>query len=381
MRGRDTFGVSKAFVKSVHGEIGCINCHKGTNVNDKDKAHKGMVKDPSKKNGSGVCGECHSGIAASYKNSMHNRLNGIADIVATIIKPHKMANTLLPAAWGLDCSNCHATCGSCHVAWPTVAKGGLLNRHEFMKIPPMDKTCYACHGSRFAGEYMGKLGATADVHYEKGQMSCVACHKAGELHNTEPKGVNRYYAVKTVRCTQCHPNAGKPGLSKIAMHNAHKAGTVACAVCHANKYFNCTNCHVSLDFKQAGKKPTVIFPSNPLFTFKIGRNIDRSPANPYEYNLVRHTPMKKDSMASFRYFQAVLTGKPGPKDLVSNYDALPTWNSASIHSIQLDTPQNRSCNACHGHKELFLTKADLAPGYPAADLKIIVKKIPAKIKR
>ncbi|VAW39718.1 hypothetical protein MNBD_DELTA04-787 [hydrothermal vent metagenome] len=381
MRGRDTYGVSKDFVNSVHGEIGCINCHKGQNVSDKDKAHKGLVKDPSEKNGSGVCGECHDGIAASYKNSMHYKLNGIMDIVGTITKPHKMGDTLLPAAWGLDCANCHASCGSCHVAWPAVAEGGLLNRHQFMKTPPMDKTCYACHGSRFAGEYMGKLGATADVHYEKGQMSCVDCHKAAELHKTEPKGVNRYYAVKTVRCTQCHPDAAKPGRSKIAMHNAHKAGTVACAVCHANKYFNCANCHVSLDFKQAGKNPKVIFPSDPLFTFKIGRNIDRGPNNPYEYNLVRHTPMKKDSLASFRYFQAVLKGAPGPKDLVSNYDALPTWNSASIHSIQLDTPQNRSCNACHGHKELFLTKADLAPGDPAANLKVIVKKIPAKIKR
>jgi thiosulfate/3-mercaptopyruvate sulfurtransferase len=245
----------------------------------------------------------------------------------------------------------------------------------------MDKTCYACHGSRFAGEYMGKLGATADVHYEKGQMVCTDCHKAGELHETQPKSADRYYAVKTVRCVQCHPDAAKSGSSKIAMHNAHPAGTLACAVCHANKYFNCTNCHVSLDFKQAGQKPTVIFPSDPLFTFKIGRNIDRSPANPYKYNLVRHTPALKNTLASFRYFQAVLKGAPGPKDLIANYDALPTWNSASVHSIQLRTPQNQTCNSCHGHKELFLTQSDLTSKDPAANEKIIVRKIPPPIKR
>jgi len=310
---------------------------------------------------------------------MHYKLNGILDIVGTITSPHKMEDTLLPAAWALDCADCHASCGSCHVAWPAVAKGGLLDRHRFQKTPPMEKTCYACHGSRFAGEYMGRLGNTADVHYEKGQMVCTDCHKGEQLHNTQPAGVKRYYATETVRCEQCHPDT-KPGRSKIAMHNAHKEGTLACAVCHANEYFNCANCHVSLDVKEEGKIK-VIFPSSPLFTFKIGKNIDISPGNPYKYNLVRHTPMKKDSLASFTYFQAVIKGAPGPKDLVSNYDALPTWNSASVHSIQRRTKQNSSCNACHGHKELFLTKDDLKPDDPAANQKVIVEKIPAKIKQ
>jgi len=155
---------------------------------------------------------------------------------------------------------------------------------------------------------------------------------------------------------------------------------LGCAVCHANEYFNCTNCHVSLDIKEAGKIK-VIFPSDPLFTFKIGKNIDITPNNPYKYNLVRHSPMKKDSLASLRSFQDVLTGKPGPEDLISNYDALPTWNSASVHNIQRHTKQNSSCNACHGHKELFLTKDDLVPEDPKANQKIIFDKIPGKIKK
>jgi len=380
VRGRDTFGVAKDFVESVHGEIGCISCHKGQNVDDKDEAHKEMVKDPSEEGGGGVCRECHEDITSTYKDAMHYKLTGILDIVGTITSPHKMEDTLLPEAWELDCADCHASCGSCHVAWPAVAKGGLLDRHRFKKTPPMDKTCYGCHGSRFAGEYMGKLGATADVHYEKGQMVCTDCHTADHLHNTQPKGVKRYYATKTVRCEGCHPDAAKSGKSKIAMHNAHPDGTLACAVCHSNTYFNCKNCHVSLDIKKPGQIK-VIFPTEPLYTFKIGTNIDRSPENPYKYNLVRHTPMKKDSLASLRYFQAVLKGAPGPKDLVANYDALPTWNSASVHSIQRRTKQNSSCNACHGHKELFLTEADLAKDEPTANQKIIVKKIPSEIKK
>jgi thiosulfate/3-mercaptopyruvate sulfurtransferase len=379
VRGRDTYGVDKEFVDSDHGQIGCINCHKGQNVADKDKAHKEMVKDPSEEGGGGVCKECHDDITSTYKDAMHYKLTGILDIVGTITSPHKMEDTLLPAAWDLDCADCHASCGSCHVAWPAVAKGGLLNRHRFQKKPPMDKTCYACHGSRFAGEYMGKLTPVPDVHYAKLQMECVDCHTGEQLHHTKPDGVKRYYATETPRCEQCHPDA-ESGNSRVAMHNVHPKDTLACTVCHANEYFNCTNCHVSLDVKQPGQIK-VIFPSAPLVTFKIGTNIDRSSGNPYKYNLVRHTPMKKDSLASLRYFQAVIKGAPGPEDLVANYDALPTWNSASVHNIQRQTKQNSSCNACHGHKELFLTKDDLEPDEPAANQKIIVDKIPAEIKK
>ncbi|OIP51500.1 MAG: hypothetical protein COX17_06315 [Deltaproteobacteria bacterium CG23_combo_of_CG06-09_8_20_14_all_60_8] len=367
------------FVESNHGKIGCITCHKGTNVFNEEKAHKDLIKDPSDEGGGGVCKDCHDDISSTFKNSMHYTLKGIADITGTISQPHKMEETLLPAAWKLDCAECHTSCGSCHVAWPEVAKGGLLDRHLFQKTPPMEKTCYACHGSRFAGEYMGLLGKTADVHYEKVQMVCVDCHKGDQLHNTKPETSKRYYDTETSRCEGCHPDS-KAGSSKTAMHKAHPEGTLGCAVCHANEYFNCTNCHVSLDIKEAGKIK-VIFPSDPLFTFKIGKNIDITPNNPYKYNLVRHSPMKKDSLASLRSFQDVLTGKPGPEDLISNYDALPTWNSASVHNIQRHTKQNSSCNACHGHKELFLTKDDLVPEDPKANQKIIFDKIPGKIKK
>jgi hypothetical protein len=379
VRGRDTYGVDKEFIDSSHGSIGCVNCHKGNNVADRKKAHEGIIKDPSEEDGGGTCRQCHGDITSTYKNAMHYDLTGIKDIVGTIISPHQMGDTLLPAAWKLDCADCHASCGGCHVAWPEVAKGGLLARHRFQKTPPMEKTCYACHGSRYAGEFMGLLGPSADIHYEKYQMVCTDCHTGTQLHNTKPEGVKRHYATETPRCEQCHPNA-VPGESEVAMHNAHGKDELACTLCHATEYFNCVNCHVSLDVKQAGKI-RVIFPSDPLQTFKIGVNIDRSPGNPYKYNMVRHTPMKKDSLASLRYFQAVLTGEPGPEDLIASYDDLPTWNSASVHTIQRKTKQNRSCNSCHGNKQIFLTKDDLMPGDPKANLKVIVNKIPPRIKQ
>ncbi len=94
MRGRDTYGVDKEFVDSAHGKVGCINCHKGKNVADREKAHEGLVKDPSEEDGGGACRQCHENIISTYKNAMHYNLTGIKDIVGAIISPHRMKDTL-----------------------------------------------------------------------------------------------------------------------------------------------------------------------------------------------------------------------------------------------------------------------------------------------
>ena len=39
------------------------------------------------------------------------------------------------------------------------------------------------------------------------------------------------------------------------------------------------------------------------------------------------------------------------------YASEPTWRLATPHNIQKNTSQNASCDACHGHEELFLTPA------------------------
>ncbi len=372
--------MAEDFLDSVHGQLGCMYCHKGRDVNDQEEAHEGLIKDPSEKDGSGICRQCHEKIASTYKDSMHYTLNGILAITSTIVSPHEMKDTLVPDVMDLHCADCHASCGSCHVSRPRVAEAGLLDRHRFQKTPPMDKTCYACHDFSYAGEYKGELGDTADVHYEKLQMACTDCHTGKQLHNTRPEGVRRHYATVTTRCEDCHPEAAEPESSGIAMHNAHPENTLACTVCHSTEYFNCQGCHISLDVKETGGIG-VIFSSDPLMTFKIGKNIDRGPNNPYKYNLVRHCPMKKDTMASLRYFQKVLKGQEGPGNLVANYDALPTWNSANPHNIRKKTRQNSSCNSCHGRKDLFLTEDDLNSDEPAANMKIIVEDIPARVKK
>ena len=74
-------------------------------------------------------------------------------------------------------------------------------------------------------------------------------------------------------------------------------------------------------------------------------------------------------------------------DILSNFDAAPTWKYATPHNVirQIklpedavpdSPPQARSCNSCHGHEELFLGSGDLEPAEVAANAPVIVIDIP-----
>jgi hypothetical protein len=60
------------------------------------------------------------------------------------------------------------------------------------------------------------------------------------------------------------------------------------------------------------------------------------------------------------------------KDALSNFDALPTWKLATPHNIQRKTPQNGSCNACHGNEALFLLEKDVEEAERGANKGVIV---------
>ncbi len=62
-----------------------------------------------------------------------------------------------------------------------------------------------------------------------------------------------------------------------------------------------------------------------------------------------------------------------------NFSALPTWKHATPHTIQRITPQNESCNACHGNAEVFLTANDVAPEELGANRRVIVEEIPESV--
>ena len=64
---------------------------------------------------------------------------------------------------------------------------------------------------------------------------------------------------------------------------------------------------------------------------------------------------------------------------MGNFDALPTWAYATPHNIQLQTPQNESCDACHGNPDIFLTADKVSESELSANQQVIVSRVPAPV--
>jgi thiosulfate/3-mercaptopyruvate sulfurtransferase len=54
---------------------------------------------------------------------------------------------------------------------------------------------------------------------------------------------------------------------------------------------------------------------------------------------------------------------------------------ATPHNIRRQTPQNKTCNGCHGNTDLFLGEKDVKAQYLKANKKVIVppELIPKKV--
>ncbi len=323
---------------------------------EKDAAHKGVVKDPTL-TADKACGSCHSATVNAGTKSLHTTLGGFKSILVN--RGGKVDADPLRQGFENHCGKCHATCGQCHVSRPTSIGGGLLAGHQFKKVPPMKETCTSCHVTRVGQEYLGENpGLDGDSHWTKGAMACSKCH-GSELHAASKEGEDRYAKSGAPECLSCHEKV-TPGKSGIQQHDIH-GNNLSCQVCHCLPYKNCYACHVGKDaqgvvyFKTDGTE----------MDFKIGLNPSPSADNPYRYVTVRHAPATADG---FDYYA---------KDLQPSFSAVPTWKYATPHNIQKKTPQNSSCNACHGNGELFLTADDIKAGEMEANRKVVVPAIPA----
>ncbi|MGB9801227.1 MAG: hypothetical protein ACPLUL_14155 [Thermanaerothrix sp.] len=353
--------VNADFINSIHGRAGCIACHGGRQSPDKDTAHSGLIADPSQDAGR-ICGACHGEIVDGFPTSLHASLQGYRTVVYSRSLPEN--HPALQTAMQNHCSSCHTTCGDCHISQPKSVGGGLLNGHQVEKTPPMTRTCTACHGTRVGAEYLGKHeDIPGDVHFREGRMNCMACHSGDDLHTAEGDAAkHRYWGKQQPACKDCHAQVGRAD-DPIPQHTIH-GDKVACQVCHAVEYTSCDGCHVAISDKTG----------NPFFkteatylSFMIGRNPWPSRERPYEYVLLRHVPI---APTSFEYY--------GP-DLLPNYNLLPTWTYTTPHNIQRQTPQNRSCNSCHGNASLFLTPDKVKPEELEANRNVIVEDVPATL--
>jgi len=339
------------FSQTIHGKQTCIECHGGQPAADKEQAHTGLIASPSL-DAQTACGACHQDITTSYETSLHNTQAGYwtALNARSLPEDHETLNQ----AFGNHCATCHTTCGECHINQPDNVGGGLFNGHLFEKTPPMTRACTACHGSRVGNEFLGKNEELpGDVHFRQERMNCIKCHSGVSLHASAAPADHRYAGAQVPACTDCHADLNTDNNLMHAQHGQQ----LQCQVCHSITYTSCDGCHVAIS-ETSG---------NPFFetqatypTFVIGRNPRQSEERPYEYVLLRHVPV---APTSFEYYG---------ENLLPNFDSVSTWQYATPHNIQLNTPQNASCEACHGNPNLFLTADKVAPEELAANANVIV---------
>jgi len=354
----------QGFLASYHARLGCIACHGGTpQTDDMEAAHQGVVRDPDPQQ---RCALCHGEIVQAHVNSLHYDLEGFITVLSD--RSDAAHWDQLMVAYNNHCTACHATCGQCHVSRPTSTGGGFLAGHVAKGAPPPYLTCTGCHGSRVEDEYKGQNERAegerypADVHYNPGGMICEDCHTADEMHGTGTQGdfTHRYDGLATPSCTQegCHEDVA-PG-DGIAQHDEIHLQRLQCQVCHSAEYKNCYNCHVQLS-----EEGTPFFRTDPSqMMVMIGRNPIQNPARPWEFVVLRHVPVARDSFSFYG------------EDLLPNFDARPTWTYATPHNIQRVTPQNRSCDACHGNEAIFLTEENVAADEREANRGVIVYEVP-----
>jgi thiosulfate/3-mercaptopyruvate sulfurtransferase len=219
----------------------------------------------------------------------------------------------------------------------------------------MHLVCTACHGSRIEKEYLGKnKGIPPDIHKEK-YFKCTKCHKAEEMHGDGKDYANRYEVENGPKCLDCHQNIYDKKSKNAEQHTSHK-DRVSCQVCHAMPYKNCYSCHVGKD-----KNGLPFYKTKGSFMeFKIGLNPLLSKKRPERFVTVRHNPTDR---GLFDFYA---------KNAMPDFDKLPTWKLATPHNIRRQTPQNKTCNACHGNADLFLLKKDVKPEYLKANEKVII---------
>jgi thiosulfate/3-mercaptopyruvate sulfurtransferase len=343
------------YSQDLHSLINCTECHGGQAVDDMTLAHTDMYDRPIQD--METCGACHTDVTPASLNSLHSTLAGYDTAIYSRSVPEN--HPVLEEMESNHCNSCHATCGDCHVSQPVSVGGGLLDGHTYIETPPMSQTCTACHGSRVKNEYFGlNEGYPSDVHF-RARMGCSDCHTADEIHGVNITADHRYDGAQEPNCESCHVDQVGVG-SGIEQHEIHGTEILSCQSCHSVEYTNCTNCHVE---QTDDGVPFYSIESHDM-GFYLAHNELQNAERPYRYVTVRHIPVDIDSFSFYG------------DNLLSNFDNRSTWEYATPHNIQRNTPQTESCESCHGNDAIFLTADKVVPEELNANANVIVDHAP-----
>jgi len=102
-------------------------------------------------------------------------------------------------------------------------------------------------------------------------------------------------------------------------------------------------------------------------SFFIGKNPDPNYHRPYEYVVLRHVPAAADA---YNFYG---------DNLLPTFNSKSTWVYSTPHNVQKQTPQNSSCNACHGNAAIFLTADKVNSEEVQANQDVIVDQVPTEV--
>ncbi|HVP37155.1 MAG TPA: cytochrome c3 family protein [Terriglobales bacterium] len=251
-----------ALKKSIHGELDCVDCHKGIT----ELPHSEQLPPPD-------CGACHSDTKAIVSKGMHNL---IKDGCWSCHGSHDIKSAQDPSSI-TNKNNRSELCLKCHkdredvyftssehssVVFPSGAKGKVYcyQCHDSHRasLPDPLKVCGTCHNKIFT-DLNKSVHATAKL---KEIPNCCNCHSEHKVKTGEKENKFSLLTQEITGCKECHPaetesffqgTHGKEFVKKnpdvpscVSCHGAHgilSAKDPESPIFHNNIIRLCAKCH------------------------------------------------------------------------------------------------------------------------------------------
>jgi hypothetical protein len=208
--GRPVVVAAEKFEKSIHGSLGCVDCHQ-------DLAALAEFPHPDKLK-TVDCATCHGDTVDKYKVSVHAAAHAQGTTVAATCVDCHGTHDILPKSDPQSRTyhlNLAATCEKCHGNAEVIKKGGIpsdvtrafedsihgraLSKAGLMVAP----TCSDCHG---AHDVRKKTDPESRVALTRVPATCGACHEG--IANKFNAGVHGQMLakgnLKAPACQTCH---------------------------------------------------------------------------------------------------------------------------------------------------------------------------------
>jgi len=310
---RQCMGCHEEQPRRLNAPMDCKGCHRPI-VPDHHLLVEDLPEDPSPKDISGRCLECHMDAAGEVLESVHWLWGGHSPHIVgyehhvdlgleTVVNNY----LLCAGAHSTYCSSCHISfgrglpdfdsddpaaidCFSCHDTTGTYRKAKLGDESsgktaDLVEVSqnvgaPTRATCGQCHFYSDGGANLkhGDLEPILedppnefDVHMGRNDMSCQECHKA-RGHKIAGRSMTAPAVEGIVRCVDCHGEMPHGISGILSSHLDDHVRSLACETCHIPTVARETPTRVFLDYSQAGQDREPVFDADgkPTYDKELG---------------------------------------------------------------------------------------------------------------